>query len=326
MCRKRKGLERSTGSSGTAIPLCENGHVPAPSADPSAPPTFDEIPDIRLITVDMDGTLLDPDHAIDPTLWPLLEELERRGVEFCPASGRQYATLARQFGAAAERFAFIAENGAYVLRHGVELSADVLGRDVVVRIVEAVRALGAAGADVGAVVCGKRSAHVERRDDAFLAQCVPYYALLTQVDDLTVVDDDVLKVAVFDFGSAQATTAPGLAAFAQTHQVVVSGEHWVDVMNPSTHKGAAVTRLQAALGITRAQTMAFGDYLNDVEMLAEAQWSFAMTNAHPTVRAAARYLAPGNGENGVVRTIASVLGIGMGELAAGDPAVGPGLR
>lgn len=301
----------------------DNRPVPIRPPERTDLPRFADVPDIRLIAVDMDGTLLDPGHQIDAALWPLLDELERRGVVFCPASGRQYATLARQFGDVADRFVFIAENGAYVVRRGVELSSDVVERDVVVRIVEAVRTLSASGIDVGAVVCGKRSAYVERHDDAFLAQCDPYYALLEQVDDLTTVDDDVIKVAVYDFGSAQETTVPGLEEFSQTHQVVVSGEHWVDVMSSSAHKGAALARIQAALGITSAQTMVFGDYHNDIEMLAEADWSFAMANAHPDVREAARHLAPGNDENGVVRTIAAVLGIPIGSLEQA-PAAGAG--
>ena len=266
-------------------------------------------PDIRLIAVDMDGTLLDDAHEVDPSLWPLLRELDRRGIAFCPASGRQYATLAETMGAAADPLFFIAENGAYVVRHGLEVSSDVVERAVVHEIVEAVRALAEAGADVGAVVCGKRSAYVERPDAAFVAECDRYYALLTEVEDLLAVDDEVLKVAVFDFGSAAATTEPGLARFRATHQVVVSGEHWVDVMNPTTHKGAALERVQAALGVTRAQTMAFGDYLNDVQMLDAAGWSYAMENAHPTVREHAQFMAPGNDENGVVRVVAAVLGI-----------------
>jgi len=277
----------------------------------------DATPDIRLITVDMDGTLLDDDHAIDPTLWPLLTVLRERGIVFCPASGRQYATLVAQFGAEADGLVFIAENGAYVVRHGVELSSDTVERDVMVRVVETVRALRATGADVGAVVCGKRSASIERTDAAFVAEAERYYALLEQVDDLTAVDDDVLKVAVFTFGSAQDTTAPALAGLAATHQVVVSGEHWVDVMNAATHKGAAVAAVQAALGVTRAQTMAFGDYLNDVEMLRAADWSYAMANAHPDVHDVARHVAPGNHENGVVPTIAEVLDIPLPGLVVG---------
>ena len=55
--------------------------------------------------------------------------------------------------------------------------------------------------------------------------------------------------------------------------------------------------------------MVFGDYLNDLEMMDEAAYSFAMANAHPLLKAHAKFLAPGNTENGVVRTIRSVLGI-----------------
>ncbi|MFE0515565.1 Cof-type HAD-IIB family hydrolase [Streptomyces sp. NPDC058964] len=264
---------------------------------------------IRLVVTDMDGTLLDDDKRIPEGLWALLAELRSRGVLFSPASGRQYATLARQFADVAEGMVFIAENGTYVVRDGVELSSDPLERTVAADIARTVRGLVASGADVGAVVCGKRSAYVERTDEPFLAEVRRYYVEHRIVEDVTAVDDDVIKVALFDFGSAERTTAPALAAFAATHQVVVSGEHWVDVMNRTANKGAALRGLQRELGITSAQTMVFGDYLNDLEMLDAAEWSFAMANAHPEVVRRARHLAPSNNDNGVLRTIARVLGI-----------------
>ncbi|MFF4249957.1 Cof-type HAD-IIB family hydrolase [Streptomyces sp. NPDC001663] len=265
--------------------------------------------DIRLIVTDMDGTLLDDAKRIPVGLWETLAELRRRGVLFSPASGRQYATLAREFAEVAEGMVFIAENGTYVVRDGVELSSDPLEPEVAARVVHAVRQLVAEGVDVGAVVCGKRSAYVERSDEAFLAEVRRYYLEHRVVEDATAVDDDVIKVALFDFGAAERTTAPALAPLTDTHQVVVSGEHWVDVMNRTADKGAALRRLQQELGITPAQTMVFGDYLNDLEMLDAANWSFAMANAHPDVIARARHLAPSNNDNGVLRTIARVLNL-----------------
>ncbi|CAL2072694.1 Cof-type HAD-IIB family hydrolase [Streptomyces murinus] len=265
--------------------------------------------DIRLIVTDMDGTLLDGDQRIPAGLWPMLAELRGRGVLFSPASGRQYATLARQFADVAEGMVFIAENGTYVVRDGVELSSDPLERATAAGVAEVVRRLNAAGGDAGAVVCGKRAAYVERTDEAFLAEVRRYYVEHRVVDDVTAVDDDFIKVAVFDFHSAERSTAPALAPFAGTHQVVVSGEHWVDVMTRTANKGAALRALQQALGITPAQTMVFGDYLNDLEMMDAAEWSFAMSNAHPDVIARARHLAPSNDENGVLRTISRVLGL-----------------
>lgn len=284
--------------------------MPASPASLRATPDLPTDPaDIRLVVTDMDGTLLDDAKRIPAGLWPMLAELRGRGVLFSPASGRQYATLARQFAEVADGMVFIAENGTYVVRDGVELSSDPLAPAVAAGLARAVRRLVADGVDVGAVVCGKRSAYVERTDEPFLAEVRKYYVEHRIVEDVTAVDDDVIKVALFDFGRAERTTAPALSAFAETHQVVVSGEHWVDVMNRTANKGAALRRLQRELGITPAQTMVFGDYLNDLEMLDAAEWSFAMANAHPQVVGRARHLAPSNNDNGVLRTIARVLGL-----------------
>ena len=55
---------------------------------------------------------------------------------------------------------------------------------------------------------------------------------------------------------------------------------------------------------------ATADFLNDLQMMDEATYSFAMANAHPALKERARYLSPGNTDNGVVRTIKAVLGLG----------------
>jgi len=273
-------------------------------------PFFATQPDIRLIAADMDGTLLDDNDELSEDLWSLLRELARRKILFCPASGRQYYNLLERFREVSDGLVFIAENGTYVVRQGQEISSDCMEPEVVGRLVLAVRELRDSGVDVGVVVCGKRSAYIERTDRAFRAEVEGYYAKLQVVDDLrTTPDDEMLKVGVFNFGSAEHTTAPALDRFRATHQVVVSGDHWVDIMNLTANKGEGIRHLQQSLGITRAQTMVFGDFLNDLEMMDAGEYSFAMANAHPTLRARARYVAPSNTQNGVVRTIASVLGI-----------------
>ncbi|GAA3813767.1 Cof-type HAD-IIB family hydrolase [Cellulomonas soli] len=272
------------------------------------PPVLEAVPDVRLIAVDMDGSLLDDQDRIDDSLWPLLDELDRRGVAFCPASGRQYANLRQRFGR--DDLVYIAENGAYVVRDGRRVSSDGIDLPTMHALVDAVRRHTVLGGDVGAVVCGIDSAYVERTDEVFLDQARTYYARLEVVDDLREVDDEVLKVAVYDFGSAQDGVAHTLRPFEGLHRVVVSGAHWVDVMSPTADKGAALRQVQADLGIGPEHTMAFGDYLNDLGLLAAADLSFAMDNAHPQVREQARFVAPANTRNGVVRTITSVLGLG----------------
>ena len=226
---------------------------------------------------------------------------------FAPASGRQYATLARMFEPARDGMVFIAENGGYVVCDDVEVSSTTLPPATVAAVVTSLRDLAATGADLGVVVCGKRSAYVERTDRAFLDHVDPYYAALTVVEDLDTVHDEIVKVAVFAFDGPERAVVPALAAFAVEHQVVVSGPRWVDVMPDGVHKGGAVRRLQDALAVTSAQTVAFGDYLNDLEMLDAAGLSFAMENAHPEVIQRARHRAPSNLEQGVISTLERLL-------------------
>ena len=255
----------------------------------------------------MDGTLVDDAKQFHDELWPLVDELFARGVAFCPASGRQYYNLRQQFEAVADELVFVAENGAWVVDRGRELSSDGLAWDVARRLVGRVRDIP----DAGAIVCGKRSAYIDRRDPPFVDEVARHYARLEIVRDLLEVEDDeVLKVTVYDFVSAERNAAPRLADFGASHQIVVSGAHWVDVLSPTANKGRGVRTVQQALGVTPDQTMVFGDFLNDLEMMDAATYSFAMANAHPRLKERARFVAPANNANGVVRTIRAVLKLG----------------
>lgn len=271
---------------------------------PAAP-----LPDIRLIACDMDGTLLDDQHAIHDDFWPLVEALHRRGIVFCPASGRQYHNLRDCFGPLAEELAFIAENGCLVIHEGRELSSDCVPNALVREQVLRIRALQQAGAPVGIVLCGKGAARIERSNPRFVEEVERYYLRLEVVDDLLTVEDDFLKIALHDSVSSEQGLLPVFELLRPEFQVVVSGQHWLDIMPLGANKGSGLRHLQQALGVTREQTMVFGDFLNDLEMMDEALHSYAMANAHPELKARARHLAPANTENGVVRTIRSVLGL-----------------
>jgi hypothetical protein len=265
--------------------------------------------DLRLVAVDMDGTLLDGDGEIPDELWPVLATMRERGIVFVPASGRQYATLHRLFERDAAGMPFIAENGAFVVRDHHEISSAAVGHDVVAAVLRAMDERQAAGGDLGVVVCGKRCAFVKRSDEPFLAEVRKYYTSFEVVDDLRLVDEEVIKLAIFDFADAALSAAPALSAVAQTHQVVVSGQHWVDVMANGANKGIALEALQRELGVTAAQTAAFGDYLNDLEMLQAADLSFAMENAHPMITRVAAYAAPHHEDGGVVTVLSALLGL-----------------
>ncbi len=265
-------------------------------------------PDIRLVVADMDGTLLDGNGEVPHAFWPLLEVMNARDILFAPASGRQAATLVKTFGHVGDGMPIIAENGCLVMLDGEIVSANPIDPGVVAEVVEVERALRADGHDLGMIFCGVEQAWTERHDERFLTDCGRYFAALDPVDDVLAVDDRAVKLAVNDFGHADRTIAH-FERFAGALQVMASGPEWVDMIAPGSNKGTAIRALQRRLGITRAQTVVFGDYLNDLPMMGEADWSFAMANAMPEVAAAANHRAPANTDAGVVSVLARLLGV-----------------
>ncbi len=78
-------------------------------------------------------------------------------------------------------------------------------------------------------------------------------------------------------------------------------------MKDEAPNGAAIKHLQNTLGFTYEQTMSFGDYLNDYEMLKESYHSYAMENAHPKLKEIARFGAPSNVDAGVFQVLEKLL-------------------
>ena len=288
---------------------------------------------IRLVAVDMDGTLLDDEKNFPPGLDELLDHLEQHGVVFVPASGRQVWTLIDMF-PGRPGLTFIGENGAIVMRDGREISSAPLDLATVRESVSLIRqyALPRPGAtaaredagegslrenfDGGLVVCGKNCAYVERTDEAFLAAVAPYYTRTQCVDDLMRVIDDIeqgrideaiIKLAVYSAGDVTALADQTLGRFARSHQFAISAANWADLQDRGVDKGRALRALQEYLGVTPGQTAVFGDAGNDLSMIAQAEFSFAMENASADVRAAARFLAPSNNEAGVVKVLQVLL-------------------
>ena len=94
--------------------------------------------------------------------------------------------------------------------------------------------------------------------------------------------------------------------------IAVSGKFWLDCTNQGGNKGSALQHFQEEYGITPDETLAFGDNLNDIEMLKRASHSFAVENAREEVKEVANFIAPSYKEDGVLQVLKAVL---RGELA-----------
>ncbi|MBU2899326.1 Cof-type HAD-IIB family hydrolase [Vibrio hepatarius] len=260
--------------------------------------------DIKFVASDMDGTLLNENGDLNPEFFEIFSQLEQKNITFAAASGRQYYSLRETFYPIKDRIVFIAENGTLVMYQDRELYCCTIGADSIKDIIELAREI--TGAHV--VLCGKRSAYIETQDPQAIEEISHYYHRCQSVDDLLNVKDEFIKVAICHFNGTQECVFPTINShFGTTHQVVVSAKIWLDVMNINASKGAAIKYLQQTLGFTHQQTMSFGDYLNDLEMLEESYYSYAMGNAHNKIKQIARFTAPSNYEDGVLKILKQIL-------------------
>lgn len=81
----------------------------------------------------------------------------------------------------------------------------------------------------------------------------------------------------------------------------------IDITKKDADKGAALKNMCELLGITAGECMAFGDAANDIPMLSFAKYGFAMENASEPCKAAAKYHTGSNAEDGVAQGICRIM-------------------
>lgn len=250
---------------------------------------------VKLVVTDLDGTLLNSKHEVSNTFFNLFNKLKSH-IHFVAASGRQYHSMRSKFEPILNDITIVAENGGITMQGDKELLFTDLDLEKTQQLIPLIRELNGGYA----VLCGRKSAYIETVDQDFISLFNEYYSKYEIVKDLTEVTDDViLKIAIYHFKSSEKYLYPAVKHLENKMKVKVSGQNWLDISHINANKGFALKQLQQNMGISQSETMVFGDYNNDLEMLALADFSFAMENAHPNVKKIANYATKSNDEKGV---------------------------
>ncbi|MFD2521825.1 HAD family hydrolase [Emticicia soli] len=255
---------------------------------------------IKLIVCDMDGTLLNDEKQLNEDFWDLEPKLADKGIKFAIASGRQYYNLVDKFDSIKDKLIFLADNGSYVVYRDEQVHLDSLDKESANKFIE----IGRTVPDAYVIVSAKKSAYVENTDERFLKEAGKYFKRMEIVADLTKVEDTILKVTICDFKNSETNSYLYFKEFEKDYKVAIAGKIWLDISDWGANKGTAIKKIQEQFGISAEETMVFGDYLNDLEMMSAAKYSYAMKNAHPKILEAANYVTKyTNNENGVFETI-----------------------
>ncbi|MGL5315144.1 MAG: HAD family hydrolase [Peptostreptococcaceae bacterium] len=255
---------------------------------------------IKLIATDMDGTLLDENSKLPKDFFSTLEKLDTKDVKFVVASGRPYPTLYENFKPISDNLYFICDNGSYIVEPGKDPVISILDKELVNNAVRACENLP----NTELVLCGVKGTYHRPCSEEIEKEINKYYINKNIIENLIDIDDEIFKIAVCDFNGSKDNSYKILnPLFGEDYKVVVSGAVWVDINNKDINKGTALKRLQEDFNISYEETMSFGDFYNDVEMLQASHYSFVMENANEDMKQYGNFIAKSNTENGVIHAI-----------------------
>ena len=276
---------------------------------------------LRLIAIDIDGTLLNPEFKISESDLTTLRRVHTQGIEIILVTGRRHTfalPIAQQLGF---DLWLISSNGAITR----SLAGETFHRDLLpeatcrelVGLMQEFRGQtvltfdsnGLHGDASGTIVVESLD-KLEGSIQRWLEKNMQYIQFVVPIENALTTDP---VQAMFCGPVAHMQRVLQVLGSCGLPITVLRTEYpgrdlsIVDVLNAGCSKGHALERWANYRGINREQVMAVGDNYNDIEMLAFAGHPFIMGNASEELRARGWTLTRSNAESGVAAAIEHAL-------------------
>lgn len=257
---------------------------------------------IKLIATDLDGTLLRNDKTISERTKKILKNYMEKNGKLVLSTGRAYfgtEWVANELGL---KGIIITYNGAriYDREKNEVIYHAPLEEDVVKKIIKISR---------------EKNIHLNlyQGDDWFVEsrerEEAEYYTKACGKEPIEKsfqkFEDYSMTKALFigERKILESLEEELLGIFGDTIHLTYSHSTYLEVLNKKVNKGAALERVAQYYGIEQEKIAAFGDEMNDREMLEYAHYGVAMKNANPELKKYANYETLTNDEDGVVEFI-----------------------
>lgn len=282
----------------------------------TAPPA-----NIRLLVIDIDGTLLNPEGKIAPQTLASVQAAKEAGVMVTLATARRYCNTAPIADKLGIDCPLIVCDGALIVQHPASQVLHTYPLAVSVAQ-QAVDIMASYEHDVQPVVHPNLGLVEEvwtgptERDNLWIEAYIlaypdrvhrmPYAELCTG-------HPDPLRVVAFASEESIEALKPAISTLNCSWNAIKRGNYGcaeMAVMAPDCSKASGVIALAHTLDIPLTEVMAIGDNNNDIPMLQAVGWGVAMGHAPAAVKAAAKAVTASNAEHGVAQAIERyVLGV-----------------
>jgi Cof subfamily protein (haloacid dehalogenase superfamily) len=233
------------------------------------------MPNYKILFLDIDGTILKPDDTIEDSTKLAILEMKRQNIEVVLATGRPIHEIS-DIGEELSIASFIGYNGALGIYDKETIFAEPMAAADVQYIMETAMEHGHE-----VVLYSSASNYLTSLDSELVQSFVKQFHLRKNELYSEQVIQDILGMTIITAGHL------GHELYKFNHgihlsQVNIEGmQHCYDVIRDRVNKGVGVKFLLDRLGISKESSIAFGDGMNDKEMLSSVGEGFAMGNAHP---------------------------------------------
>ncbi|HFV3707717.1 TPA: sugar-phosphatase [Streptococcus pneumoniae] len=251
---------------------------------------------IKLIAVDIDGTLVNSQKEITPEVFSAIQDAKEAGVKVVIATGRPIAGVAKLLDDLQLRDQgdyVVTFNGALVsesLTYEDYLDMEFLSRKLGVHM----HAITKDGIYTANRNIGKYTVHESTLVNMPIFYRTPEEMAGKEIVKCMFIDEpEILDAAIEKIP----------AEFYERYSINKSAPFYLELLKKNVDKGSAITHLAEKLGLTKDETMAIGDEENDRAMLEVVGNPVVMENGNPEIKKIAKYITKTNDESGVAHAI-----------------------
>lgn len=276
---------------------------------------MDEKRKIRLIGVDLDGTLLNDDKKLCPGAEETIKKAKENGIWLVPVTGRPFLGIPECVRSLNEIDYIICSNGANIIRAKDEesLFSFSMSNEKSREIFNLLKSCNCIFEPFCDGVCYTQQEILDSYIGYFRGSPIEEYLLSTRVicesieELFTKQNKKADEFFVSCDSKAEREKITALLDKAGGVQYWFYDEKYIEITREGCDKGSALAALCNYLDIPIEETMAFGDGDNDLHFLNRAGVAVAMGNAFPSVKEKADIIADTNNNNGVCKLIEELI-------------------
>lgn len=262
---------------------------------------------IKLVAIDIDGTLLNNERQITPEVKQAITDATNQGVKIVLTTGRPsigILDVIQELGLENEDNYMIAYNGAVIQNAGSKkvllespldyndyLEIELLSRQLNIQLhVQDFEMMYTANKEISPYTIHEASLTGIPLSYRPVSEMTPDIKIIKAmyIGEPNHLDDVIAKVP---------------QQYKERLSMFKSAPFYYEILNPEATKGNAVHELATLLGIKQEEVMAIGDNENDLSMIEYAGIGVAMENALPSVKAICNKITLSNEEHGVAHAI-----------------------